>query len=69
MIKGITVALQAAAENGHTEVVKLLLAAGADVNWRNHEGVTSLYMAAQNGHDQVGTDLYFISVTYELNAI
>ena len=44
---------QAAAENGHTEVVKLLLTAGADVNWRNHEGVTSLYMAAQNGHDQV----------------
>ena len=40
-----------AAENGHTDVVKALLAAGAGVNTaRTDDGATPLFIAAQNGH-------------------
>ncbi len=45
--------IQVAAERGHIDIVVLLSAAGADVNWQNKEGITSLYMAAQNGHEEV----------------
>jgi len=39
-----------AAQNGHTEVVKLLLAYKGDVNASKHtNGVTPLFIAAQNG--------------------
>lgn len=36
-------------ENGHTELVKLFLDKGEDVNTRNGEGMTLLHHAAQNG--------------------
>ena len=52
---GITV-LQRAAECGITESVKLLLAAGADVNHRNDtDGRTALVLAIQNGHTECAT--------------
>ena len=37
------------AENGHIEVLKLLLHVGGDDTPRNN-GTTPLFMAAQNGH-------------------
>ena len=41
-----------AARNGHTECVKLLIAAGADVNKANKWGETPLYEAAYWGHTE-----------------
>ena len=45
--------LYIAAQNGHIDVVKLLLDNKTDVNASNHYGVTPLYCAAQNGHTKV----------------
>ena len=42
-----------ASENGHAEVVKLLLAAGADKDKAMHGGTTPLYIASFNGHAEV----------------
>ncbi len=55
--KGISAAeydskLIEAAENGDDELVKLLIAAGADVNKANKYGNTPLYRAAWNGHTE-----------------
>lgn len=48
--------LVAAAENGHVEIVEVLLEAGADVNLKNPvAGRTALYAAAQCGHLPVVT--------------
>ena len=41
--------LYIAAEKGHYEIVKLLIARGADVDKAKHDGSTPLYAAAQNG--------------------
>ncbi|MBR5888343.1 MAG: ankyrin repeat domain-containing protein, partial [Akkermansia sp.] len=41
-----------AAENGETELVKLLIAAGADVYKADEYGWTPLYKAAENGHKE-----------------
>ena len=46
-------ALLEAAREGHAEVVRLLLAAEADVNAQTQAGVTSLMWAAGNGHADV----------------
>src|SRR3989339_521673 len=49
-----TTALYVAAQNGHTQIVELLLAAGANVNSpRTDNGMTPLLIAAQNGHAQI----------------
>ena len=42
-----------AAENGHFDVVRVLLTAHANVNQADTYGCTPLWMAAQNGHVDV----------------
>ena len=42
-----------ACRSGHEEVVKLLLARGADINQANDVGSTPLYVACYNGHGEV----------------
>ncbi|KAK3384069.1 ankyrin repeat-containing domain protein [Lasiosphaeria ovina] len=42
--------LQLAADHGHEEAVRVLIAHGADVDRRNHQGETALHFAARNGH-------------------
>ena len=46
-------ALHFAALNGHTEVAKLLLEAGADKDAANNLGITALHSAAESGHIEV----------------
>ena len=45
--------LRLAARGGHTQLVKLLIGKGADVNARNRDGNTSLHWAAEKGHIEV----------------
>ncbi|KAJ9442327.1 hypothetical protein DIPPA_19608 [Diplonema papillatum] len=46
-------ALHTTSENGHSEVVKELIAAGANVDVQNKNGATALWIASQNGHSAV----------------
>ena len=39
-----------AASAGHTEAVKVFIAAGADINAKNNEGQTALELASLKGH-------------------
>jgi ankyrin repeat protein len=48
-------ALMAASEYGHTEIVKLLLEAGADVNARHWDDATALDFALEKGHTEIIT--------------
>ena len=43
-------ALTYAARDGHTEIARSLIAAGAEVNWVDGEGVTPLILSAFKGH-------------------
>src|SRR5262245_851364 len=45
--------LAIAARDGHTEVVKKLLASGANVNMKTKDGSTPLINASLNGHTEV----------------
>jgi ankyrin repeat protein len=45
-------ALQAAAENGHIEIVKLLIAAGADLNYSGVGG-TALQLAIKSKQEEI----------------
>lgn len=51
-VDGITTALIGASANGHTEIVQMLLANGADVNQTDSEGRTALRRAIQEGHKE-----------------
>ena len=42
--------LYEASFRGYSRMVEMILDHGADVNARTNQGVTSLYVAAQNGH-------------------
>lgn len=46
-------ALMQASKSGHLEVIKLLLAKGADANAKSKDGTTALIHAAQRGHTDV----------------
>lgn len=48
-LKGTT-ALMRASQEGHSEISKLLINAGADVNKKNNEGMNALMLASQRGH-------------------
>ncbi|KAJ9444016.1 Leucine-rich repeat serine/threonine-protein kinase 1 [Diplonema papillatum] len=50
-------ALHIASENGHSEVVKELIAAGAKVDVQDNDGDTALYLARSSGHSEVVTQL------------
>ena len=39
-----------ASQEGHVEISKLLITAGADVNRKNYEGMNALMLASQRGH-------------------
>ncbi|CAD7704674.1 unnamed protein product [Ostreobium quekettii] len=52
--------LHVAASNGHSNVVRVLLAANADVDATKRTGTTALFVAAQNGH--VGVVLALLAV-------
>ncbi|XP_016365820.1 serine/threonine-protein phosphatase 6 regulatory ankyrin repeat subunit C-like [Sinocyclocheilus rhinocerous] len=45
--------LHLAAAGGHTEVVKVLLDAGASVTEEDAEGMTAIHLAAKNGHTHI----------------
>ena len=49
---GIT-ALLFASFKGHTEIVKALLAKGADVNMKNNNGDTALMVASEKGFAEI----------------
>ena len=40
-------------DNGHHQVMELLLKEGADVNIQNNDGWTALMIASDDGHHQV----------------
>ena len=46
-------ALSRAAWNGHIDIEKILIEAGADVNKQDRDGQTALYRAAWNGHNDI----------------
>ncbi|MEM1293406.1 MAG: ankyrin repeat domain-containing protein [Cyanobacteria bacterium P01_H01_bin.162] len=46
-------ALTYAARDGHTDIARVLIDAGADVNWIDGEGVTPLILAAFKGHEEL----------------
>ena len=46
-------ALSRAAWNGHNDIEKMLIEAGADVNKQYNDGMTALYKAAENGHNDI----------------
>ena len=48
-----TTPLQWAAEEGHTDIVRILLNAGADVKATNYYGGTPLGVAASKGHTDI----------------
>ena len=49
--------LIAAASEGHVEIVKQLIAAGADVNAKDKDGTTSLMAASARGHAEAAKEL------------
>ena len=46
-------ALMDASDNGHRELVQLLLSKGADVNAKTNDGKTALTYASAKGHEEV----------------
>ena len=51
--QGTVTGLCIASQEGHTEVVRSLIAAEADVDRGCNEGATPLFVASQNGHAEV----------------
>ena len=59
-------ALLCAAENGHVEIVQLLVEASVDKNIRGEYGQTALMLAAQKGHVEVARQLLEAGVDKDL---
>lgn len=53
-VKGDCTPLMEAASAGHTDIVRLLIAHGADVNAQSSSGNTPLMYACAGGHEEVG---------------
>ena len=51
-VRGLT-ALMMASANGRTEIVKLLLDKGAEVNVKNNYGITALFIASAHGYTEI----------------
>ena len=49
--------LMVASQNGHSDVVELLLKWYVLINTQNKEGVTAIYSACQNGHSSIVSTL------------
>jgi ankyrin repeat protein len=45
--------LYIASQNGHSDIVNILIRNGADINLARNTGATPLYIASQNGHSDV----------------
>jgi ankyrin repeat protein len=43
----------AACQEGHLDIVKLLIEKGADVKAKDNSGSTALMIASKNGHTQI----------------
>jgi uncharacterized protein len=52
-----TTALMRAAQEGHLDIVTVLVMAGCDVNRKNIEGMNALMLAALKGHSDIITEL------------
>ena len=50
-------ALMLAAQNGHEQVARALIEAGAQINAAANNGFTALMLSCQNGHEQVARAL------------
>ncbi|KAJ3522166.1 hypothetical protein NM208_g12977 [Fusarium decemcellulare] len=51
--ENISAAVQAASTRGHGDIIELLVKQGADVNWCDTDGRTSLHQASEHGHASV----------------
>ncbi|KAJ9441346.1 hypothetical protein DIPPA_13738, partial [Diplonema papillatum] len=61
-------ALHIASENGHSEVVKELIAAGAKVDVQDNDGSTALQSASYFGHSEVVKELIAAGAKVDVQA-
>ncbi|KAJ9443687.1 putative ankyrin repeat protein L63 [Diplonema papillatum] len=61
-------ALYTASKNGHLEVVKELIAAGAKLHAPNMNSATALHLASQNGHLEVVKELIAAGANVDVQA-
>ena len=56
-----------ASQEGHAEIARLLLDAGADMNLASHGGTTALMLASRQGH--LGTVMLLLDAGAERNSV
>lgn len=67
LLYGKLTLLMIAAQNGHTNIVKILLEKGADINVEDYFGNTVLHLAARSGHEK--TVEVLIQAVANVNAV